>query len=71
MELTGVTKPDRVRVAGDAVLDIRASHAAQATRVVGVLRGAQTASELKPPRPHLVDSVADLPELIGIGQRTP
>ncbi|HET6258112.1 MAG TPA: HAD family hydrolase [Pseudonocardia sp.] len=37
MELTGVTVPARVLVAGDTVLDVRAGHAAGAGVVVAVL----------------------------------
>ncbi|QJY49384.1 phosphonatase-like hydrolase [Pseudonocardia broussonetiae] len=68
MELTGVTEPARVLVGGDTVLDVRAGHAAGAGLVVGVLTGGQTRAELAAEHPtEIVDGVADLPALIGLG----
>jgi phosphoglycolate phosphatase len=65
MELTGVTDPARVLVAGDTVLDVRAGHAAGAGIVVGVLTGGQTAEELRAERPtHVLDGVHQLPTLL-------
>ncbi|WP_346281649.1 HAD family hydrolase [Pseudonocardia sp.] len=65
MELTGVTVPARVLVAGDTVLDVRAGHAAGAGVVVAVLTGAQTADELAAEHPtRLLDGVRELPGLL-------
>jgi phosphoglycolate phosphatase len=67
MELTGVTDRSAVAVVGDTVLDIRAGLAVGAGMVIGVRSGAQNAGELAGARPtHLLDSVADLPDLLGI-----
>jgi len=72
MELTGVVDHSRVLVAGDTVLDIRSGHAARAGVVVGVLTGAQTAAELAAAEPtHIVQTVAVLPELLGLPTPTP
>jgi phosphoglycolate phosphatase len=65
MELTGVTVPARVLVAGDTVLDVRAGHAAGAGIVVAVLTGAQTADELAAEHPtRLLGGVRELPDLV-------
>lgn len=66
MELTGVTDPAAVLVAGDTVLDVRAGLAAGAGIVVGVLTGAQTEAELAAEHPtHILAGVSLLPGLIG------
>ncbi|MFB7588719.1 phosphonatase-like hydrolase [Streptomyces sp. NPDC056169] len=65
MELTGVTDPAEVVVAGDTALDIRAGHAARAGIVAGVLTGAQSRDELTAERPtHLLDGVHELPAVL-------
>jgi phosphoglycolate phosphatase len=70
MQLTGVSDPGNVLVAGDTVLDIRAGRAARAGLVIGVLTGAQTAAELTAAEPtRLVESVADLPDILGVAWR--
>lgn len=67
MELTGVTDPTRVLVAGDTVLDVRAGHAAGAGLVVAVLSGAQTRDELTVEHPtHLLAGVSELPALLDV-----
>lgn len=67
MELTGVTDPARVLVAGDTVLDVRAGHAAGAGLVVAVLSGAQTRDELAVENPtHLLAGVGDVPALLDL-----
>ncbi|MBW0119039.1 phosphonatase-like hydrolase [Pseudonocardia abyssalis] len=67
MELTGVTDPAHVLVAGDTVLDVRAGHAAGAAVVVGVLTGAQTRDELAVERPtHLLAGLHDLPSVLDV-----
>jgi phosphoglycolate phosphatase len=71
MDLTGVADHNRVLVAGDTVLDIRAGRAAAAGMVVGVLTGAHTAQELSEADPtHLLDSVANLPDVLALPART-
>ncbi|MFI6416149.1 HAD family hydrolase [Streptomyces sp. NPDC050842] len=65
MELTGVTDPAEVLVAGDTALYIRAGHAARAGIVVGVLTGAQTRDELTAERPtHILEGVSELPAVL-------
>jgi phosphonatase-like hydrolase len=67
MRRTGVTDHGAVLAAGDTVLDVRAGRAAQAGIVAAVLSGAQTRAELEPEHPtHVLGSVAELPELLGI-----
>lgn len=67
MALAGVDDPARVLAAGDTVLDVEAGAAAGAGWVVGVLTGAQTRAELAAAGPtHVLDGVADLPELLGL-----
>lgn len=67
MELTGVTDPAQVLVAGDTVLDVRAGLAAKAGIVAAVLSGAQTEAELAPEHPtHILGGVRDIPALLGL-----
>jgi len=69
MRRTGVTDPAEVLAAGDTVLDVQAGLAAQAGIVAAVLSGAQTRAELEPEHPtHVLGSVAELPELLGIAR---
>ena len=71
MELTGVTDPACVLVAGDTVLDVRAGHAARAGIVVGVLTGGQTEPELAAEHPtHILAGVHLLRGLLGSSIRT-
>jgi len=71
MELTGVTDPSRVLVAGDTVLDVRAGLAARAGIVVGVLTGGQTEPELAADHPtHILAGIHQLPDLLGSSIRT-
>ena len=54
-----------VAVAGDTTSDLLAGTRAGASVVAGVLTGAHTAAELADaPHTHLLDSVADLPEIV-------
>lgn len=65
MELTGVTDPARVLVAGDTVLDVRAGLAAHAGIVAGVLTGGQTEPELAAEHPtHILAGVHLIPDLL-------
>jgi phosphonatase-like hydrolase len=58
-----------VAVVGDTTSDLLAGSRSGASRVIGVLTGAHTRSELaRAPHTHLVDSVADLPALL-VGDR--
>jgi phosphonatase-like hydrolase len=58
-----------VAVVGDTTSDLVAGSRSGASRVIGVLTGAHTRSELaRAPHTHLVDSVADLPALL-VGDR--
>jgi phosphonatase-like hydrolase len=63
MELTGVADVRRVLAAGDTIVDLEAARNAGAI-AVGVCSGALTREELAPhPHDHLLDSVADIPDL--------
>ncbi|MGB4780215.1 phosphonatase-like hydrolase [Microbacterium sp.] len=67
MELSGVTDRGRVLVAGDTPRDLQAGLNAGAGYVVGVLSGAGTAEELGTERhTHILRSVADVPQLVGL-----
>jgi phosphonatase-like hydrolase len=65
MEATGVTDVRRVANAGDTVLDLQAGHNAGVALNIGVLSGAHGRDQMQPqPHTHLLNSVADLPELL-------
>lgn len=67
MELTGVHDVAATLVAGDTPRDLQAGKNSGAAMVIGVLSGAGTVGELGQARhTHLVGSVADLPELLGL-----
>jgi len=56
-----------VAVVGDTASDLVAGSRSGASLVVGVLSGAHSRKELGPaPHTHLIDSVADLPALLGL-----
>jgi phosphonatase-like hydrolase len=70
MERTGVSAVRRVMAVGDTVLDLRAGKRAGAGWVVGVLSGAHDRSQLEiEPHDILIDSVAELPAIIGVNLR--
>jgi phosphonatase-like hydrolase len=70
MERTGVSAVRRVMAVGDTVLDLRAAKRAGAGWVVGVLSGAHDRSQLEiEPHDILIDSVAELPAIIGVNLR--
>lgn len=72
MELADVQDVAEVLVAGDTVNDLLAGIRSGARWVVGVLTGAHTAAELGTARhTHLLDGVADLPQLLGLAPSTP
>jgi len=55
-----------VAVVGDTASDLQAGTRAGASVVAGVLTGAHTQAELEAaPHTHIIDSVADLPSLLG------
>lgn len=67
MERTGVVDVTRVLVAGDTVRDLRSGTNAGAGTVVGVLTGKLGAAGLGRERhDYLLESVADLPEVLGL-----
>ncbi len=66
MERTGTQRVDRVLAAGDTVVDLEAGTNAGAAAVVGVGTGKLSLEDLAVhPHTHLIDSVADLPALVG------
>jgi len=66
MRRTGVSDPTRVMVVGDTVLDLQAGSAAGAGWVVGVTSGAHDRARLlQAPHTHLLQSVAEIPRLLG------
>jgi len=66
MRRTGVSDPTRVMVVGDTVLDLQAGRAAGAGWVVGVTSGAHDRARLlQAPHTHLLQSVAEIPRLLG------
>lgn len=67
MEATGVRDVGSVLAAGDTIRDLEAGVNAGVAMVVGVLTGELTAAELGRVRhTHLLPSVAELPELLGL-----
>ncbi|MBV9927879.1 MAG: phosphonatase-like hydrolase [Acidobacteria bacterium] len=65
MEATGVGDARRVMNVGDTVLDLQAGHNAGVRWNVGVLSGAHGRQTLEQePHTHLIDSVANLPDLM-------
>ena len=65
MERTDVRAVDRVLVAGDTLVDLRAGTNAGVAAVVGVATGKLAFDDLRVERhTHLLASVADLPELV-------
>jgi len=69
MERTGVSDAARVMAVGDTVLDLRAGRNAGAGWVVGTLSGAHSRKQLEgEPHDYLINSVAELPALIGVNR---
>ncbi|WP_040496344.1 phosphonatase-like hydrolase [Ilumatobacter nonamiensis] len=65
MEQTGIETVDRVLVAGDTVVDLRAGMNAGVRMVIGVATGKLTFAELgAEPHTHLLASVADIPTVL-------
>ena len=68
MQKTRVETVARVAAIGDTALDLQAGTNAGAGWVIGVLSGAHDAKTLgRTPHTHLLPSIAELPELLGIG----
>ena len=66
MRRTGVADPGGVMVVGDTVLDLQAGSAAGAGWVIGVTSGAHDYARLsQAPHTHLLQSVAEIPNLFG------
>ncbi len=65
MEATGVDDVERVVKLGDAPSDLQEGDRAGCRLVIGVTKGSHARDELAPyPHTHLIDTVADLPELL-------
>ena len=65
MEASGVVNVRRVANVGDTVLDLQTGHNAGVALNIGVLSGAHKRDQLQQhPHTHLIDSVAELPELL-------
>lgn len=65
MEATGVADVSRVANVGDTVLDLQAGHNAGVALNIGVLSGAHKRDQMQQQRhTYLIESVADLPELL-------
>lgn len=63
----GITDPRRVAKVGDTPSDLQEGTAAGCGLVIGVTRGSHTAAQLEPfPHTHLIGTVAELPQLLGI-----
>jgi phosphonatase-like hydrolase len=66
MSRLGIRDPKRVAKVGDTPADLEEGANAGCGLVVGVTRGTHTREQLAPfPHTHLIDSVADLPALLG------
>lgn len=68
MERTGIVDVGRVANVGDTALDLQAGHHARAGWNIGVWSGAHDRATLAAgPHTHLCASVADVPEVLGLG----
>lgn len=67
MAQLGIEDPETVAKVGDTPADLQEGHNAGCGLVIGVTEGTHTREQLAPfPHMHLIGSVADLPELLGI-----
>ena len=72
MRRLGVVQAARVAKVGDTPADLEEGHNAGCGLIVGVTSGTHTRAELAPfPHTHLVDSVRDLPNLLGFHTADP
>jgi phosphoglycolate phosphatase len=62
-------KPAEVAVVGDNLHDLAMARAAGAGLAIGVLSGTSVVDELKPHADHVIGSIADLPEILGLRTR--
>jgi len=67
MRRLGVSNASRVAKVGDTPADLEEGHNAGCGLVVGVTSGTHPESELTPfPHTHLIDSIRDLPRILGL-----
>jgi phosphonatase-like hydrolase len=67
MEELAITDAHRVAKVGDTPADLEQGHRAGCGMVVGVLSGTHSREQLNPhPHSHLIDSIAQLPALLGV-----
>jgi phosphonatase-like hydrolase len=67
MAQLGLTNSSRVAKVGDTPSDIEEGQNARCGMVIAVTRGTHTRAQLEPYKPtHLIDTVADLPRLLGL-----
>ena len=64
-ELTGL-RPDQIVMIGDSIHDLGVGPSAGAAMAVGVLTGPAERADLEPFADHVLDSIADLPALLGV-----
>ena len=62
-------QPAEVAVVGDNLHDLEMARAAGAGLAIGVLSGTSAVDELKPHADHVIGSIADLPEILGLRKR--
>ena len=67
MQRCGVSDPARVAKVGDTPADLAQGHNAGCGLVIGVTSGSHTREQLAGhPHTHLIESVADLPAVLGL-----
>src|SRR5262245_40558583 len=72
MRRLGVSQASRVAKVGDTPADLEEGHNAGCGWIVGVTRGTHARSELEPfPHTHLIESIRDLPDLLGLPAADP
>jgi phosphoglycolate phosphatase len=62
-------KPEQVAVVGDNLHDLEMARAAGAGLAIGVLSGTSAIDELGPHADHVIASIAELPEVLGLRRR--
>jgi phosphonatase-like hydrolase len=68
MTRTQVVDSQRVAKVGDTPADLEEGHNARCGLIIGVTLGTHRRHELEPhPHTHLIDTIADLPDLLGLG----
>jgi phosphonatase-like hydrolase len=72
MRRLGVSQASRVAKVGDTPADLEEGHNAGCGLIVGVTSGTHTREQLRPsPHTHLIESIRDLPELLGLHAADP